>query len=145
MSAPYFTNPKGSEVPVGVYFKSKEFDCPCSHPECATTVVSFPLAAKLDNMRRLLGAPLVITKGGGYRCKWYQEYLRQKGYETAKGVSQHELGNAADLESRERTGRQLADAARMAGFMAVGIAATWIHADTRPEHHEWFYASAKER
>lgn len=130
---------KGSNAQVGKYFKASEMDCPCSG--CSYTFVHPLLIARLDKLRDLIGAKVVIDKGGGYRCDYYQQQLREKGYETAKGRSQHQDGKAADIRSDSRSGADLTVFAAEAGFCAIGTAKHWIHVDTRPEMHRWTYST----
>jgi uncharacterized protein YcbK (DUF882 family) len=121
--------------PVGLHFKSYEFDCPCDN--CGKTLIDQDLVIKLDKMRGLLGCSLKITSG--YRCQHYQDVLKAKGYETAKTVSQHTLGKAADVTTGVHTGQELADVARAAGFKAIGTGKHFVHVDTRPGPHKWSY------
>jgi len=118
------------------YFTSSEFDCPCSH--CSTTLIDSALADKLYLLRQAIKAPIKI--GSGYRCSWYQADLRARGFETAAGVSQHELGKAVDFSSAGKTGQELETFARSVGFRAVGVASTWVHVDLREDKdRRWTY------
>lgn len=75
----------------------------------------------------------------GYRCKKKQQQLREQGYETAVGVSQHELGNAADLACSPMGMINLKAAANLE-FSALGEAKTFIHVDTRKDKmRRWTY------
>lgn len=127
--------PRGSDAQVGRYFKAKEFDCKCF--SCDHTLVSLPLVQALDQIRAQIGARVVINSA--YRCKYYQSVLRERGYKTAKGLSQHELGCAVDIRSNGMSGKDLEVFARMAGIQSIGIGPDFIHIDMRPEFKRWGY------
>lgn len=125
---------------LSLHFSVPEFPCPC--PQCTETKIDSDLIDKLEALRSQTG-PLRIDAGGGYRCSHYQTELRLRGYETAVGVSQHELGRAADVKSEDSrfTGAELENMARKAGFMAVGVGKDWIHVDLRSDkERRWVYA-----
>lgn len=131
--------PKGSSEKVGCFFTAKEFDCPCDH--CSFTFIDPGLVTLLDRLRDLIGESLIIDRGGGYRCDWYQNNLRERGYETSVGRSQHQEGKAADVSSPGRTGADLGVFAAEAGFHAIGTASNWTHLDIRPApERRWSYA-----
>ena len=126
---------RGKATPVSDHFKSKEFDCPCG---CAPTRIDTLLVGQLELIRSIVLRPVVITSA--YRCPEYQDDLRKRGYETAVGVSTHNLGMAADLTVAGMTGQELLAAARRAGFICVGVGNFWIHVDTRlDKKREWGY------
>lgn len=132
------TYQKGSNAILSTHFKSSEFDCKC--PQCTETKIDSDLITLLEKIRENTG-PLKITSG--YRCSHYQTELRLRGYETAVGVSQHELGRAADVtgEDTEYSGAQLEQLARNAGFKAVGVGRSWVHVDLRNEkERRWTYS-----
>lgn len=59
------------------------------------------------------------------------------GFETSAGVSQHELGNAADITSMsfKRLGEMLPEE-----FNAIGTGRTFYHVDTRDDkERRWSY------
>lgn len=128
--------PKGSLERISEHFAAKEFDCPCSN--CARTWIDDLLPKRLDAMREQAGSAILITSG--YRCEKHQDELKAKGYETASGLSTHEMGKAADIRTGKHSGAELETLARNAGIRAVGIGKTWIHIDLRgPEMRRWFY------
>lgn len=132
------TYPKKSGVRLSDHFTSSEFDCPCSN--CDETQIADELLQKLGRMREKLGEPLRINSG--YRCRAYQSELKARGYETAAGVSQHELGNAADImaSDSETPGTVLEVLAQNAGFKAIGVGHAWIHVDLRDDkNRRWTY------
>ena len=126
--------PKNANMALSEHFTSSEFDCPCDSPVCTMTWIDPKLIELLEKMRVIVCAPLVVERGGGYRCRPYQLELARRGYETAKGISQHERGRAADIHTRGKSsGLELEDVARAVGFRAVGVARVWIHVDLRSE------------
>lgn len=129
--------PKGSPLLLTPNFNVIEFECPCD--TCKETLVNPDLVTKLEAMRKILGSKLRITSG--YRCATYQQQLKIRGYETAKGISQHTRGNAVDVTNEVALGAELEEAARKAGFRAVGVAKTWVHLDMRDDmDRRWFYS-----
>lgn len=126
---------KNSPLQLSSHFYAHNFDCPCH--SCHETIIASALPEMLEKMREKLGQALLIHSG--YRCQAYQEELRNRGYETAKGISQHTLGAAADIASPEIPGLKLEFYARAVGFLAVGVASTWVHVDLRPCYHSWTY------
>lgn len=129
--------PRFSQKWLSQNFVARDFDCPCGY--CSDTIVSMDLIDRLQTMRNEIGSPVFISKSGGFRCHYQQEKLRQGGAETSVGISQHELGNAADISSPPLTGEQLAEYAEKAGFLAIGVGKNWVHVDTRAEPHRWEY------
>lgn len=132
---------KTARIPVAPNFYSNEFNCPCD--KCETTIIDPALPEKLQALRDLIG--LRVNISSGYRCADYQDTLKRRGYETAKGVSQHELGRAADLfvirSLRHVSGSELEHYARKAGFKAIGVGVSWVHVDLREGDKKWFYKS----
>lgn len=133
--------PKGSKEKLSEYFVGSEFDCPCT--ECSVTLCDSRLVEKLTEVRRAIGRAIKITSG--YRCASYQNNLRLRGYETATGVSQHELGRAADFVAGNDAsvgGKELERLARAAGFKAVGVGNTFVHVDLRDDkERRWEYVT----
>lgn len=130
--------PKGSKEQLSPHFNVSEFECPCSN--CSFTFVDDGLIQGLEILREKLGAAVVIDRGGGYRCDYCQQQLKEKGYPTATGRSQHQDGKAADLRCDERSGADLEIFAAESGFKAVGVAPSWIHVDTRTDKlRRWTY------
>lgn len=121
------------------HFNSSEFDCPCTN--CKHTLIDLTMIEQLEKMRDLLGTKLVVTSG--FRCPEYQQELKLKGYETAAGVSQHELGRAADVTNGVALGLELEEAASKAGFLAIGRGKHWVHVDMRTgKERRWSYAKS---
>lgn len=129
--------PSGKRIQISNNFYSSEFDCPCG---CATTKISKILVQRLQMLRNKIGKAIAINSG--YRCAAYQQNLKERGYETAKGTSTHELGTAADVRA-DLSGLDLEAAARAVGFTSVGVAGSWCHVDTREGVRRWEYASLR--
>lgn len=132
MSTAYHTWKRGQGGQITAHFGRTEFECPCG---CPDQKIAVNLVAKLEEVRAALGEPIRVTSG--YRCRAYQEDLARRGYETAKGISQHELGNAADITTDAMASLQALVVKR---FKAVGVARTFIHVDLREDTtRRWFY------
>lgn len=137
----YFYFPKGLKEHLSQHFLATEFQCPCSHPNCTNQRVSRELINRLESVRDAISTQLAITSG--YRCPEYQADLKTKGYETAIGHSQHELGNAADLTL---PGRSSVDLTTLLlpelkkSFKAIGVGRSFIHVDLRSDkERSWTY------
>jgi uncharacterized protein YcbK (DUF882 family) len=120
------------------HFISDEWDCPCD--KCVFTLIDLTLVERLEQVRALLSAPIRINSG--YRCASYQAELKARGYETAVGTSQHELGKAADImaDGSDVPGGTLETLSRQAGFKAVGVGHNWCHVDLRDDkERRWEY------
>lgn len=132
------TLPKDSQLRLSPHFMAREFRCPCSH--CTEIVVEQELVDKLEAMRLTLGVPMFITSA--YRCAAYQDDLRARGFETAKGISQHQLGRAADVMTKLHSGPQLEQVADEAGFDAIGVGKRFVHVDLRKDkpNRRWTYS-----
>lgn len=128
---------KRSQMWLSKNFVARDFDCPCEY--CLETTVETDLVMKLQEIRDRVQAPVFVSKGGGYRCAHYQQVLRNKGYETSIGPSQHELGRAADITCHGLSGLDLEAHALEVGFTAIGVGKSFVHLDLRPEPHRWEY------
>lgn len=133
---------KNDSTPISKYFKAREFDCPCL--KCEETLIDDELVLMLDKMRDLAAIPLKINSG--YRCKDHQADLKARGYETAPGVSAHELGNGADVSAlmNPLTGEQLEAFAKEAGFTRFGVGLHFIHVDRKEGSARWVYKSKQQ-
>lgn len=135
MSDPYFRWHKGDRCNLSEHFNTMEFTCQCSHSDCLNQMIAISLVEKLQKVRELLGAPLTITSG--FRCKTHQQELTARGCETAKSVSQHELGNAADIVSSDL--KALAKLIENE-FSAIGYSNRFFHVDLRSDKKRyWTY------
>lgn len=125
---------KGQNRQLTKNFSTAEFDCPCTIPECVEQRINKDLVDNLQKVRDDLNDVLTVTSG--YRCALYQDELEKRGYKTAKN-SQHLLGNAADVTSRNMAtlGRLLHER-----FLAVGMARNFFHVDERRDKpRTWNY------
>jgi uncharacterized protein YcbK (DUF882 family) len=134
----YFIWTKGQRHKLSANFSSHEFDCQCSRPTCVEQKISIKLIEKIETVRTELGSPLYITSG--FRCSDHQNDLRKelntdkKQMTVPSGrVSQHELGNAADISPRTGTITQLRRIVEKV-FDSIGVAKTFLHVDTRPKN-----------
>lgn len=116
-------------------FSTQEFDCQCTYSQCQTQRISKELIYRIQKIRDLLNDPVHITSG--FRCRQHQLDLAQRGCETAKGISQHELGNAADIVSANlATLKNLVEKE----FKSVGISRRFFHVDLRDDKKRyWTY------
>lgn len=130
---------RGSNTKLGKFFNSNEFDCHCG--QCGTTLIHPTLIVRLDILREALGAPIVILSG--YRCDLRQQQIKDQGLETAKGISTHQEGKAADIYARGFQGSHLAFKAKESNFKRIGVAFSWIHVDVKDGEATWYYKGAE--
>lgn len=134
----YYVWNKGDQYVINKYFKTGEFSCKCKLPECVEQKVSKELVSKLTELREALNEPVKITSG--FRCKGHQEQIAKSEVSTVVAKSsQHELGNAADIQS---TRTPIKDVVTIAAryFEAIGIASVFIHIDLRTgKIRRWIY------
>jgi hypothetical protein len=109
------------------YFSSGEFSCKCSNRDCVEQKVSVELIDLLIKLREAVDAPITVTSG--FRCTKHQAAIRGSGTKTAAGTSTHELGQAADVRSKDMVslGREVEKL-----FNNIGTASNFIHVDIRP-------------
>ena len=127
---------KGESTQLSPHFTTNEFTCLCRFSTCINQRTSIELIARLELLHIKFGKPITVTSG--FRCHEYQIDLGQRGYETAKIISQHELGMAADIVSSN-----LKDLAKLSDplFKAMGVGKTFIHVDMREDKlRRWTYA-----
>lgn len=129
---------KGVRTAITKDFNTSEFACPCKNAACDTQIISAILIANLQSLRNDVGIPIGVNSA--YRCSLYQAELKLRGYETAVGISQHELGKAADLRCSDLLSL-VSKAERY--FKAIGIAKSFIHVDERSDKiRRWRYTSS---
>jgi hypothetical protein len=125
---------KGVKQPLSPNFGTHEFECPCANKACFEQIIARTLITKLQTLRDDVG-PLNVTSG--YRCAAYQQDLKNRGYETATGVSQHQLGKAGDITNADL--KKTLDVADTL-FYAIGIGHTFLHVDLRDDKkRRWTY------
>jgi len=89
------------------------------------------LITKLEQLRVLIGQPLIITSG--YRCPTHNRAVG------GAAKSQHVLGTAADISARGIGVDKLAGAAEQVGFGGIGLyhRQNFVHVDVRPGRARW--------
>lgn len=127
---------------INKYFKFSEFDCHCKRDDCAKTKISLKLITKLKDIRESINKPILIKSA--YRCKMHQNELKNLGFKTAVGVSQHELGRACDIEILSNkvlmSGEDIKRILLMFNIKAIGVASNWAHFDLRDDKERfWKY------
>jgi uncharacterized protein YcbK (DUF882 family) len=107
------------------HFDRSEFAC---HHCGRLDFVSCELVAGLEELRSIVGRPIVIVSG--YRCRVHNRAVG------GAARSQHVLGRAADLQPRIATPEQ----AKRAGFKGIGTRGPWVvHVDVRGAPATWTY------
>lgn len=139
----YYKWPKGVNVQLTDHFSTNEFTCPCM--SCFDQMIAIDLVNKLEAVRVGLGRPLKVTSG--YRCHNHQLELAARGYETAIGISQHELGRASDIALVGATSEQFKQMLKLCEqqFMAIGEGLSFLHVDLRVDkpNRRWYYKGRK--
>jgi len=134
---------KGKEYKLSDNFSTYEFECKCDRKDCREQLLRKEMVIKLQKMREQTNEPIRINSG--YRCKEYQEKLRKKGLPTAKKISQHSLGGAADITPARvggSPGPRFAKFTIIAEglFDAIGYGKGWLHIDMREDKkRSWTY------
>jgi uncharacterized protein YcbK (DUF882 family) len=106
---------------ISEHFTEAELNCHCG---CGKTVDP-NLLQKLEEMRVILGKPIVVNSGA--RC---EEYNRKEG---GKPGSMHLKGLAVDIHCNDSAFRhELIGIAYELEFTGIGIAKTFTHLDLRP-------------
>jgi uncharacterized protein YcbK (DUF882 family) len=124
---------RGVTRAISHHFTAKEFTCSCG--VCKLQRIDEQLLAKLEAVREELGAPITVTSG--FRCALRQSQLTKQGLETAKGLSTHELGQAADIRAPDIS--KLLEICEKQ-FKAIGVAKTFLHVDLRSDTtRRWYY------
>lgn len=127
---------KGEKHRLSKNFYSHEFDCPMGE----WTLIDLRLVEILQAIRDFVGKPVKITSG--FRSKEYQLDLKRRGYETAKGMSTHEVGAAVDISVTGMSGQELEAVAESQGIKAIGVGQSFIHIDLRNDKtRRWTYSS----
>lgn len=118
---------------LGKHFTTEEFTCKCGCGYCNPHPL---LIDKLDQIREVMGAPLVIASG--CRCEAYNK--------KCGGVDQsaHTMGLAADIATHSSQERfnLLGKILRGFVFKRIGIGKNFIHVDideTKPGCVLWLY------
>lgn len=124
---------RGSKVNLSKNFSANEFECRCG--KCDLQQINATIVSALQTIREEIDMPMTITSA--FRCKDHQARLRGQGIKTAKGISQHELGNAVDVHTKDLD-KLLKSAEQY--FDAIGVAKTFLHFDLRTDKkRRWDY------
>ena len=100
------------------YFRKAEFVCPC----CGRCEMDKELIWKLDLLRELVDAPLIITSG--FRCERHNKAVG------GAPNSAHLRGKAADIACPDNLLRyKILKHAFYIGFPRIGIGKDYIHLD----------------
>jgi uncharacterized protein YcbK (DUF882 family) len=120
------------------HFSLKEFECQCNLSSCTTQIMSEALLERLGAIREELNKPLKITSA--YRCSAHQEEIRKSGVSTVVAKkSQHELGNAVDIQCNQVPMEKLLEISEKY-FKSIGLAKTFYHVDMRDDKvRRWKY------
>jgi uncharacterized protein YcbK (DUF882 family) len=123
---------KGEGATLSPHFKSNEFDCRCTHPDCHSTYVDDELLAGLEAFRALRDAPVKILSA--YRCNTHNKEVG------GAHESFHPLGMAADIESAAPKEEALR-AELVTQFKSGGVGTYpkrgFIHLDVRGSRARW--------
>lgn len=133
----FYTWPTHFKDSITPHFGTYEFHS--NDPACKTQRIRGELLERLERVRTAIGATIMVRSG--FRTAEDQERLKRLGYETSKGISQHELGAAADIcaDDMETLLRECEKE-----FMAIGVAKSFIHVDLRDDKiRRWDYGSHK--
>lgn len=109
------------------YFELSEFNC----KHCGENEMDKNFLERLDNAREIAGVPFPINSG--YRCPIHNANVGS----TSKN---HPSGKAADIKAIDsQTRMKIIRGLVLAGFKRIGVAKTFIHADTMDGEACWFY------
>ena len=106
-----------------VHFSPREFHCKCT--ECknrrGAENVQYKLLAALDDMRHIIGQPIIVTSG--YRCA---KHSRERSKTTPGG---HHRGTAVDISMWDAGMRHLYIEWIMRNnqFQRIGVAKNFLH------------------
>ena len=112
------------------HFRREEFLCPC----CGKADMDESLVLALDDTRDHCDFPFIVTSG--YRCPDYNKSLKN-----SSPTSKHMLGLAADISSKNLSGKQIYVLIERAllHFRGVGIYEESIHLDLRSNREVAFW------
>lgn len=114
-------------------FGVHELTCNCGHCD-GRPYMEQMFMRRLQAMRVILGEPMVITAGGGYRCPLHPDRVARPGT--------YHRGMAADIAITDGSHRlRLVASAQGAGFTGLGFGRGFLHVDSRPppEATSWTY------
>lgn len=129
---------KGDNVYLSEHFRSHEFDCGCTYPDCTTTPICANLLPLLEQLRTAVGCAININSG--YRCGKHNKDVGGEEH------SQHTLGTAADVSRADKapwtdTERLMAEHIFANNGLGTYILPNgrylWLHCDSRPFKARW--------
>lgn len=124
---------RGESLQLTKDFHSREMTCGCG--VCSEQSINSGALQALQKLRDAYGLPITITSA--YRCARYQEILRNRGYETAKGISSHEMGIAFDITASDMP---KLSALAPTYFANIGTSPRFLHVDARTGGpRRWIY------
>lgn len=94
------------------YFSDNELRCKCG---CGQVKMNDVFLAKIDQLRELLGVPMVVTSG--YRCENHPEEKKKDGSTTGA----HVQGKAIDVAVHGVDATRLISAAHALAFTGIGV------------------------
>lgn len=106
------------------FFKPSDFACRCDRSDCDAVPISQELVENLIKLRKVVGAPFIVTSGS--RCRYWNQKVN------GSDDSFHLLGLAVDF--RVSGGAFVYIIAKLApsfGFFGIGISKGFIHLDRR--------------
>jgi hypothetical protein len=135
----YYIWKKGDTLVLSKYFGTAEFSCHCNFSDCKEQRISKSLITKLDKIREAEKQPLIVTSA--FRCTKYQAVLRASGVNTVVAkLSQHELGNAADIVPKDQKNVRTTFLDICAKeFDSIGLSDKFLHCDLRLGKRRWNY------
>lgn len=136
----YYVWNKGEVLQLSPHFFTKEMSCHCHYPDCKKQRISKILIEKLESVRTDVKQPLIVTSA--FRCQKYQAFLRASGVNTVVAqLSQHELGNAADIVPQDEKNVRTTFLDICAKyFQAIGLSNAFLHVDLRTgKERRWEY------
>lgn len=118
---------------ISEYFKPKEFECKCG---CGLMNIDQNLVYSLDDMRTMIGKPLIIMSGS--RCAAHNQAVG------GKSESAHQDGKAVDIACGEGSllRYQIIVHAIHEGIKRIGVAKSFVHLDideSLPQGVLWTY------
>ena len=112
------------DIQLSEHFWLSEFEC-----KDGTNFVELELVEKLEQLRKLLNVPIVITSG--YRSKEYNDSLIKRGYKASPN-SKHIQGRAVDIQKFDGFSDSFIEQlASLVGFKGIGIYDNFYHLDIR--------------
>jgi zinc D-Ala-D-Ala carboxypeptidase len=99
------------------YFKLSDFACKCG---CGENLIDTAFVEELDELRHLLGFPLVISSG--YRCQKHNAEVSTTGEN-----GPHTKGRAVDFIIDRERAYKLVKFAMVRGFTGIGVSQRGAH------------------